>query len=136
LPLPVATPKKKKGKLTSSHSSGNAITSHDHDTEMVELSPRKPKAYHKSLLHSPSPSPTAFSHNYTPADHNLNLQKAALLKSIYSPPTLKEQDDENSQTKKGLDDLLRGTLERGEGNSCFVVGPKGSGKTKVCPQLI
>jgi hypothetical protein len=30
-----------------------------------------------------------------------------------------------------LKDLLVGTVSRGEGNSCFVLGPRGSGKTTV-----
>lgn len=42
----------------------------------------------------------------------------------------------NMVASQQLKDLLAGTVTRGEGNSCFVLGPRGSGKTAVsCPHL-
>jgi len=32
---------------------------------------------------------------------------------------------------KLLSELIQGTITRGEGNSCIVLGPRGSGKTRV-----
>jgi hypothetical protein len=37
----------------------------------------------------------------------------------------------NTAAFSQLKDLLVGTVSRGEGNSCFVLGPRGSGKTVV-----
>lgn len=42
----------------------------------------------------------------------------------------KDKADENEALTQ-LVNLLRGTVDRGEGNSCLVVGAKGSGKTRV-----
>jgi len=33
--------------------------------------------------------------------------------------------------RKQLSELIQGTITRGEGNSCIVLGPRGSGKTRV-----
>jgi origin recognition complex subunit 4 len=41
-----------------------------------------------------------------------------------------DAEDEN-ETLKGLVNVLRGTVCRGEGNSALLVGPRGSGKTRV-----
>ncbi|WVN89164.1 uncharacterized protein L203_104380 [Cryptococcus depauperatus CBS 7841] len=37
--------------------------------------------------------------------------------------------EEDNDTLKGVLSLVKGTVERGEGNSCLIVGPRGSGKT-------
>jgi origin recognition complex subunit 4 len=46
-----------------------------------------------------------------------------------------EEGDDSLQTNtiasQQLSDLLTGTVTRGEGNSCLVLGPRGSGKTRV-----
>ncbi len=41
----------------------------------------------------------------------------------------------NAVALEELKALLTGTLERGEGNSCLLIGPRGSGKSRVsvCP---
>ena len=57
----------------------------------------------------------------------------------YSEPAVEEgQGDEEEQephpnevTLEELTALLHGTIKRGEGNSCFVLGPPGSGKSAV-----
>ncbi|KAH8834993.1 origin recognition complex subunit 4 C-terminus-domain-containing protein [Flagelloscypha sp. PMI_526] len=107
---------------------------------MVELSPRKPKAVFQALPRSPSPpsSPTRRSSNLLGLAHcNLKAQKIAMLRSLRAPPLPKDDGiDVNAQSKKGLNSLLRGTFERGEGNSCFIVGAKGSGKTRMVEDAI
>lgn len=40
-------------------------------------------------------------------------------------------DEEGNEALQGLVSLLRGTVERGEGNSALVTGPRGVGKSKV-----
>jgi origin recognition complex subunit 4 len=47
-----------------------------------------------------------------------------------NPPPFATEGPEN-EALTNLVNLLRGTVERGEGNSCLVVGSKGSGKTRV-----
>lgn len=44
-----------------------------------------------------------------------------------------EKNETEAVTK--LRALLRRTVEMGEGNSCLLVGPRGSGKTKVCMRI-
>lgn len=40
-------------------------------------------------------------------------------------------DQTNTSTSQNLDELLSGTVERGEGNSCLLLGPRGTGKSMV-----
>jgi origin recognition complex subunit 4 len=48
------------------------------------------------------------------------------------PPFTVPFDDESSnEALMAVLSLMRGTVERGEGNSCLVLGAKGSGKTRV-----
>ncbi len=62
----------------------------------------------------------------------LSSQKQACLTALHDPPFAPEGEDElNSLALKQLTDLVRGTVERGEGNSCLVLGPAGSGKSRV-----
>lgn len=49
----------------------------------------------------------------------------------YSAFTIMGSEDEKDESLKHLVNLLTGTVERGEGNSCLVLGAKGSGKTRV-----
>ncbi|KAJ7283624.1 origin recognition complex subunit 4 C-terminus-domain-containing protein [Mycena rebaudengoi] len=42
----------------------------------------------------------------------------------------------NALALKQLSDLLEGTVARGEGNSCLLLGPRGSGKTRIVEQCI
>lgn len=49
-----------------------------------------------------------------------------------NPPPF--HDEDTNEALQGLVNLLRGTVERGEGNSALVVGPRGSGKTRVSGQ--
>jgi len=43
------------------------------------------------------------------------------------------QDEDQNEALQGLLKLLQGTVDRGEGNSAMVTGPRGVGKTRVCP---
>lgn len=68
----------------------------------------------------------------------LNAQKRAILAALRHPPdfgTDRREDDDmpsaNSIVSQELSDLLLGTVSRGEGNSCLLLGPRGSGKTHV-----
>ena len=66
----------------------------------------------------------------------LEIQKLAILNAIDSPPLLEDkvsgkESHVNTTTLQQLSDLLSGSIEREEGNSCLIIGPAGSGKTKV-----
>ncbi|KAJ7498892.1 hypothetical protein FB451DRAFT_1334485 [Mycena latifolia] len=55
--------------------------------------------------------------------------------TLRSSRTRSGKDSANDIAVRQLSDLLKGTIVRGEGNSCLVLGPRGSGKTK-CPIVI
>ena len=68
----------------------------------------------------------------------LHAQKRAVLHALHHPKTaVFDKVDEsggpsaNAVTLEELKALLTGTLERGEGNSCLLIGPRGSGKSRV-----
>ena len=66
----------------------------------------------------------------------LRLQKRVILDAIRSPMSSEDVDDESESSTNGtaynqLRSLLHGTTTRGEGNSCLLLGPRGSGKTSV-----
>lgn len=67
----------------------------------------------------------------------LNAQKRVILDAILAPTHgglhISEDDEPaaNAATLQQLGSLLGGTIRRGEGNSCLIIGPAGSGKTKV-----
>lgn len=58
-----------------------------------------------------------------------------ILENLSAPPSRTPRPFANegpeNEALTSLTNLLRGTVERGEGNSCLVVGSKGSGKTRV-----
>jgi origin recognition complex subunit 4 len=72
---------------------------------------------------------------------SLEAQKCAVLSSLHEPSDIFASCGElqidsgeghiNVTSATQLTDLLTGTTSRGEGNSCLIIGPKGSGKTKV-----
>jgi len=73
----------------------------------------------------------------------LNAQKRAILDALQNPPDFnidKEEDEHgplaNTIASKQLFDLLVGTVTRGEGNSCLILGPRGSGKTRVRTNIL
>ncbi|WWC72232.1 uncharacterized protein I206_106194 [Kwoniella pini CBS 10737] len=59
----------------------------------------------------------------------LNSQDAVM----NPPPFL---DEEKNESLTGIVNLLKGTVERGEGNSALVVGPRGVGKTRTVARAI
>lgn len=70
----------------------------------------------------------------SPNSHRLlDAQRKAILKSLLKPPIHTDTTDEASKHSplQSLISLLQGSTERGEGNSCLVLGPRGSGKTRV-----
>ena len=85
-------------------------------------------AAQSTLAHSPS--------RFSPSC--LHAQKRAILRALHYPKTAVfdkvDQNGEPSANTVALDELtalLTGTLERGEGNSCLLIGPRGSGKSRV-----
>ncbi|KAL6309532.1 origin recognition complex subunit 4 C-terminus-domain-containing protein, partial [Sparassis latifolia] len=70
---------------------------------------------------------------------SLDRQKRSILESLQTLPHVEVEDaavdeDGPSTTQiayEQLSDLLKGTALRGEGNSCLVIGPRGSGKTRL-----
>lgn len=54
--------------------------------------------------------------------------------ALTNPPPF--HDEDTNEALQGLVNLLRGTVDRGEGNSALVVGPRGSGKTRVSLSMI
>ncbi|CAL1700657.1 unnamed protein product [Somion occarium] len=72
----------------------------------------------------------------------LDAQKAAILKALYkSPPPSNPDEDEddvaaNVLSEEQLTELLKGTVLRGEGNSCILTGPPGSGKTQMVERVM
>ncbi|KAJ6599038.1 origin recognition complex subunit 4 C-terminus-domain-containing protein [Mycena vulgaris] len=65
--------------------------------------------------------------------HCLNAQKREVLRNVHDPPDLVDEgeDSANRVAFKQLSELLKGTVVRGEGNSCLLLGPRGSGKTRI-----
>ena len=64
--------------------------------------------------------------------HFVPLQKRAVLQRLRNPPYVELGGDKAvNEAGKELRGLLEGTMERGEGNSCLILGPRGSGKSLV-----
>lgn len=64
----------------------------------------------------------------------LNAQKKAILRTLHDSTNLFNVAEETSterSAQKQLEDLLQGTIARSEGNSCLLLGPRGSGKSKA-----
>ena len=67
----------------------------------------------------------------------LQAQKRAIMAALRNPPELDTEGDQdeapstNELAYDDLCDLLTGSVVRGEGNSCLLIGPRGSGKTRV-----
>ncbi|KAJ7180135.1 origin recognition complex subunit 4 C-terminus-domain-containing protein [Mycena crocata] len=85
-----------------------------------------------------SPSKTAHHLPSISSQHCLNAQKREVLYAVQCPPDIIDEEDDstNSTAFKQLADLLKGTVIRGEGNSCLLIGPRGSGKTRIADQCI
>lgn len=103
------------------------------------LSPQ-PVTPRKSILKPPKPKPPIEEPTpraskkaaplRAPLSHHFEAQRRAVLKAALNPPALPSDGVKETPTSQ-LCSLLRGTVERGEGNSCLVLGSRGSGKTRV-----
>lgn len=85
----------------------------------------------------PRPAPSAAINQVSPfiqARLNTILSNLSAPPSWNPPPFATEGPENEALTS--LVNLLRGTIGRGEGNSCLVVGSKGSGKSRVSLGLI
>lgn len=94
----------------------------------------------RPALHAKQSSPPHSPSRYPPSC--LHAQKRAILHALHYPKTVVfdkvDENGEPSANAVALEQLtapLTGTLERGEGNSCLLIGPRGSGKSRVgvCP---
>lgn len=71
----------------------------------------------------------------------LTLQKRQSLCALHHLSALVVDEQDNADAAQTanqivfqqLCDLVDGTVIRGEGNSCLLLGPRGSGKTSVSP---
>ena len=72
----------------------------------------------------------------------LTAQKRAIMAALHHPADYDvnneddgddEQPHANTASLQELSSLLAGTVSRGEGNSCLVLGPRSSGKSRVSP---
>ena len=64
----------------------------------------------------------------------LNAQKRAILRTLQHPTARVDDSDNTSVNEiasRQLADLIEGTTMRAEGNSCILLGPRGSGKSRV-----
>ncbi|KAJ4481573.1 origin recognition complex subunit 4 C-terminus-domain-containing protein [Lentinula edodes] len=91
-------------------------------------------------IHVPSPqrSPSRHTAKENLSHHlceSLTFQKRAVLRALQHPPVIESEDDSERSTNEiameKLSELLDGTVTRGEGNSCLLLGPRGSGKTQT-----
>jgi origin recognition complex subunit 4 len=69
----------------------------------------------------------------------LNAQKRAILRTLQHPTARVDDSDNpsvNEIASRQLADLIEGTTMRSEGNSCLLLGPRGSGKSRVSGFLL
>ncbi|KAH7887714.1 origin recognition complex subunit 4 C-terminus-domain-containing protein [Phlebopus sp. FC_14] len=71
----------------------------------------------------------------------LRLQQRVILSELQSPSDVSDAGEgkgppTNAIALALLQDLLSGSVDRGEGNSCLLVGPRGSGKTTLVERAI
>lgn len=68
----------------------------------------------------------------------LNAQKRAILRTLQHPTARVDDSDNlsvNEIASRQLANLIEGTTMRAEGNSCILLGPRGSGKSRVSGYL-
>ncbi|THH15502.1 hypothetical protein EW146_g4982 [Bondarzewia mesenterica] len=97
----------------------------------------------KNIYRTPHASPSRLPHLLPQHLHScLNAQKRAVLAALRNPSVLGPaeggggEQSANSIALEQLNALLTGTVERAEGNSCLIVGPRGSGKTQIVDKAI
>ncbi|KAJ7095416.1 origin recognition complex subunit 4 C-terminus-domain-containing protein [Mycena belliarum] len=88
------------------------------------------------------PTPTAADVSTSQASitplSQLNARKREILRSIHIPSDLvdEEEGSANHLASNQLNDILKGTVARGEGNSCLLIGPRSSGKTRIVEKCL
>ncbi|TFK75878.1 hypothetical protein BDN72DRAFT_756469 [Pluteus cervinus] len=66
----------------------------------------------------------------------LQILRASQRPSVGTPAASDEDPSTNEIASTQLKNLLDGTLSRGEGNSCLIMGPRGSGKSRIVEQQL
>lgn len=140
-PLPPKTPTRKPLKDSSPPLDATSLVVPTAATSPTKASPTKatttPSRRKATASAPPSPSklPRVLPGELHPY---LRTQKREILRVLCNPPNISEEtEDEDAEPTTNelaydqLSRLLQGTNERGEGNSCMIVGPRGSGKTAV-----
>ena len=102
--------------------------------------PRLPSPSKRAMRSGALATPGATRIAKLPAHYHpcLQAQKRAIMAALRDPPELDTECDQNETPSTNelayddLSDLLTGSVARGEGNSCLLIGPRGSGKTRVC----
>ena len=92
-----------------------------------------------SLSPRASPKPTLASQPTKPLPRplpshlvpHLHSQKRAVLHALQHPPLTEHESSLYPEMFNQLVELVNGTTQRHEGNSCLVLGPRGSGKSRV-----
>ncbi|KAF8076418.1 origin recognition complex subunit 4 C-terminus-domain-containing protein [Lyophyllum atratum] len=114
------------------------------EAPVVVAPPTSPSKKKTTTLSSPTRLPRVLPRHLHTC---LNAQKRAILQALQNPPELDDDSDvdeggegeepsTNSIAAQQLTSLLAGTVSRGEGNSCLVLGPRGSGKSRLVERCI
>ncbi|KAI0796660.1 origin recognition complex subunit 4 C-terminus-domain-containing protein [Abortiporus biennis] len=126
-----------------------ALSAEETDTTEFEDFPTR-IPFTNSQINTPAPSPTKSIRTApnSPSkrgttllpDHlhpHFHAQKTAILKRIrILTPSHSDDETVNSIAFSQLNDLMQGSVMRGEGNSCLLIGPRGSGKSKLVEEVI
>jgi len=63
----------------------------------------------------------------------LDAQKKEMLRALLNGPSNESTASTAEEVALNqLSELLKGSVMRAEGNSCLILGPRGSGKSRVC----
>ncbi|KIK98042.1 hypothetical protein PAXRUDRAFT_824314 [Paxillus rubicundulus Ve08.2h10] len=116
-----------------------------HPVQEIPVTPHKnawrssPRTGDRIVLQHPVNLPKALPPHLAPC---LRSQKRSILGALHSHSVLSEDSSDegepstNATAYTQLQDLLTGTVIRGEGNSCLLLGPRGSGKTTLIERVI
>ncbi|PVG04578.1 hypothetical protein CPB86DRAFT_746443 [Serendipita vermifera] len=96
--------------------------------------PEQPNSPSKLPLHKALP---VYLHPF------VEKQKKVIMKTLHSPPyidispiSLGEKATQEASSFEQLTEILKGTCERGEGNSCLLLGSRGSGKSLLLKKTL
>ena len=105
-------------------------------TTANRMSPSKPLKQPASRGTQSSITQNSLGYGHSP--WCLHAQKRSIFHALHDPKTaVYDREDENGAPSANavvleqLKALFTGTLGRGEGNSCLLIGPRGSGKSRV-----